>query len=71
MQSFKTLFFNRNFLPARDLVYDWAWALSIHTKYPFAPKVVVIGDKLTYLKALFTKYVILYIYTFINISLNE
>ena len=53
MQSFKTLFLNPNFLPARDLARDRTWASSIHAEHPFALEVVVIGDQLTYLEAPF------------------
>ena len=55
MQSFKTLFFNRNFLPACDLACDQTWASSIHAENSLALEVVVIGDKLIYLEVPFYK----------------
>ena len=51
MQSIKTLFLNRNFLPARDLTRDQTELHPFTLSIPSALKVVVIGDQLTSLEA--------------------
>ena len=69
VQSFKTLFLNRNFLPTCDPAHDQTWTSSIDVEHPFTVEVVVIGDQLNYLEvALLHVTTIIQNFTLVNLT---